>query len=603
VVTSSKLDFRILGPVEATVGGRPLALGGRKQRALLALLLLNANSVVSLETLVDELWGPERPSTATKSVQVHVSRLRRELEQADGEAALVTRAPGYVLEINPDSVDLARFERRAALGRRALAAGDARRAERLLRAALDEWRGDALADLALEPLAGVAQRRLDDQRVTAMEDWLDASLALGRHAELVGQIEELVRQHPFRERLRAQLVLALYRSGRQADALAAYRDARTTLVDQLGIDPGPELRTLERRVLEQDPDLLLLAAAPARPHTVAVEARRSRRRSRRFVAAAIAAVAVGAVGVAAVAIALPTRNPDPPPRVVGNSLVQIDADTGRIVRVIPVGNAPDWLTATSDAVWVANVGERSVSRIDLETGEQRRIRGFPFVDAIAADPMGGVYVSSFERLVSRIDPIRLLVSPFARLRGHAEAIVTGAGSLWVTSPSARRADGPSTLARIDPETGAVTARIRVGDTPIFATYGYGRVWVSNYDGGTVSVVTPGKARAETVEIGTGPLGIASGEGSIWIVAYGDRELVRLDPETREVTARIPIGNGPLSVAVGNGYAWVTNREDGTLLKIDPRKNEVVQTIDLTLAPHGVVAARGTVWATVRSTAY
>jgi len=602
-------DFRILGPVEASLDGEPLALGGPKQRALLAVLLLNANSVVSQEKLIAELWGDNPPATATKSLQVHVSRLRRELDPRDAsEPVLLTQAPGYTLKLHPEELDLSRFERLVADGRRALELGEPERAAEDLQDALGQWRGQPFADLALEPFASAAADKLEERRVTATECWVEAELALGRHAGLVGRLEELVRQNPYRERIRAQLIVALYRSGRQAEALASYREARATLVDELGIEPGPELRELERRVLDHDPSLALAPTAhsvPAsRPEDELPVTRPPRwRRGQLFVASGVLAGVVVAVGVAALALGSGGRNGGAPPPIVGNTLVRIDPEADRVTDVIRVGLDPDRLVATADAVWVANAGDRTVSRIDTQTGKQRRIRGFPFVSSITADPIGHVYVSSFKRFVSVIDPVRLIVSPFARLPGNAEAVAFGAGSLWVSSPSERRADGPNIVAQIDPDTGTVVRRIPVGLTPIFTIYGYGRVWASNYDSDTVSVIEPGSARAETVPVGGGPLGITTGEGAVWVVAYRDRRLVRIDPETREVTARIPIGNGPLDVAVGDGAVWVTNREDGTLLHIDPATNEVVGTIDLELAPHGVIVSGGAVWVTVRSSPY
>jgi DNA-binding SARP family transcriptional activator len=242
-------EYRLLGPLEVCDGDARIELGGAKQRALLALLVLNANKVVARERLIDELWGARPPATAVKSVQVYVSRLRKLLPTG----ALETRAPGYLLEVAPDQVDLLRFERLVAAARRVEPAD----ASRLLREALALWRGQALAEFE-EPFAKAEAGRLEHQRLAALEERLDADLALGRHAELVGELEALVAEHPHRERLRAQLMLALYRCDRQADALAAFRDARTAL-DELGLEPSARLRALEQEILTQH-----AALAPAR---------------------------------------------------------------------------------------------------------------------------------------------------------------------------------------------------------------------------------------------------------------------------------------------------------------------------------------------------
>ena len=246
------VEFRLLGPLEAAVDGVPVMLGPPQQRALLALLLLNANEVVSRDRIVDELWGERPPTTAGKLVQVYVSALRKQLDP--GRDLLVTRSPGYVLRVEPDAVDLRRFERLLDEGRAALAAGSPVTASERFREALALWRGPALADLAFAPFAQAEIARLDELRLDGVCDRIEADLALGRGG-VVTELEALVAEHPLRERLRGQLMLALYRSGRQADALAAYQDARRALVDELGIEPGRELRALEQAILRQDPSL------------------------------------------------------------------------------------------------------------------------------------------------------------------------------------------------------------------------------------------------------------------------------------------------------------------------------------------------------------
>jgi predicted ATPase/DNA-binding SARP family transcriptional activator len=255
------MDFRILGPLEALDEGRDVALAGSKRRALLALLLVHANQTVSIELLIDELWGESPPATAARTVQAHVSRLRKALGVGNGaDGVIVTRERGYELTLDPERLDALRFERLVAEGRSELAAGHPARAAAAFEAALSLWRGAPLAGLGEEPFVQREAARLDDLRLAALEDLGEAKLALGRHGELVGRLEALIGEHPYRERLRAQLMLALYRCERQADALQAYQDARSTLVEELGIEPGERLRELERAILAQDP---ALAAPPA----------------------------------------------------------------------------------------------------------------------------------------------------------------------------------------------------------------------------------------------------------------------------------------------------------------------------------------------------
>jgi DNA-binding SARP family transcriptional activator/pimeloyl-ACP methyl ester carboxylesterase len=249
------VEFRLLGPLEASAGSVSLDLGGPRQRALLARLLLDANRAVSVEQLVDDLWGAAPPPTAVKSVQVYVSRLRKVLPAG----TLETRSPGYRLLVGDDALDLTRFERLAGEGRAALAAGDAEDAAAGLRDALALWRGPALVEFA-EPFAAPEALRLEELRLTCLEDRVDADLALGRHVELVAELEALVARHALRERLRRQLMVALYRSGRQAEALESYRAYRQMLGEELGLEPSPELRELERGLLRHDRAL----SAPAR---------------------------------------------------------------------------------------------------------------------------------------------------------------------------------------------------------------------------------------------------------------------------------------------------------------------------------------------------
>jgi DNA-binding SARP family transcriptional activator len=253
------VEVRILGPLEVVVhAGTPLALGGTKQRAVLAMLALRVNQVVSLDFLVDGLWGTEPPTDPTNVVQVYLSRLRKALrprgtdDSLDGQ--VLRRKPGYLLQLDPEHLDLHRFERLAREGRHALPAAP-ESAAATLNEALRLWRGLPLAEFTEEPFARNEIPRLEEQRLTALAARIEADLALGRHAQLVAELEELTSRYPLHEGLRGQLILSLYRSGRQAEALAAYRRAREALADELGIDPGRELQDLEAAVLAHDPHL------------------------------------------------------------------------------------------------------------------------------------------------------------------------------------------------------------------------------------------------------------------------------------------------------------------------------------------------------------
>ena len=248
------IEFRILGPLEVSADGRVLQLGSHKQRAMLGLLLVHANETVARDRLIEELWAEAAPATVESALNVYLSRLRRLLESAGAGGVLGRQAHGYRLQVEPGQLDANRFEWLVGEGREALAAGKAALAAERLRQALALWRGPALADLQSERFAITAGARLEEARVSALEQRLEADLALGIDRELIGELETLVVEHPYRERVRAQLMLALYRSGRQAEALDAYQQARRAL-DELGIEPSAALQQLQRAVLRQDETL------------------------------------------------------------------------------------------------------------------------------------------------------------------------------------------------------------------------------------------------------------------------------------------------------------------------------------------------------------
>jgi predicted ATPase/DNA-binding SARP family transcriptional activator len=252
------LEFRILGPIEVWKAGHRLPLAGAKQRRLLAILLLNANKVVSTDTLIELLWGADSDNAAG-ALHVHVSALRKLLEPerspGDEPQVLITRVPGYMIKVSNDQLDLAHFERLVQEGRHALTEDDAARASSLLRAALSLWRGPPLSDVSLDPFRHHELDRMEEARISALEDRFEADLALGHHAHLVAEIEAVAADHPLRERLRGQLMLALYRSGRQAEALEVYRDTSRMLSEELGIDPSNTLQHLNEDILHQDASL------------------------------------------------------------------------------------------------------------------------------------------------------------------------------------------------------------------------------------------------------------------------------------------------------------------------------------------------------------
>lgn len=595
------MEFRILGPLQLVVGGVERSVAGEKQEALLARLLLEPNRPVSTERLIDDLWGEQPPATARQSLHAHVLRLRRALA-ADGEdgSLLGNDGRGYILRLDEEQLDSARFRALVAAAREERQAGHSEAARAHYADALALWRGPVLDGVALER-ADAERAELDELRLTALEERIDADLELGQAAELVPELQRCVQAEPLRERLWAQLMLALYASGRQADALAAYQSARREL-DALGLAPGTALRELEQRILAQDPDLVTMPT-PTRG--------KSRKPARR---ATLAALAVAAVAVAAISAwlsrgdGLNAARTAVPLRAKVNSLVAIDPATNRIDSVTPVGRAPDSIASTSDAVWVANFADRTVSRLSLATNEVSVVGGAPVAAHLVSTLAGDVWLSSFEEpLITLIAPQGRVPTPDSRglaagpsqvrLPGSAEGLATGGGYLWITSPG--DSGGRDSVFQVDLRTRRLVSSIPVGHLPLFVAFGYGSAWVSNYRGNSVSVIRPGGRAPETIAVEGGPLGIAAGARAIWVVTYWNRRLVRIDPETRRVLAGIPVGNGPLGVAVGAGAVWVTNRDSRTISRIDPATNTVTRTIHLDVVPQGIHFAHGQVWVTTQ----
>jgi len=590
--------FRILGPLEAQDEGRLVPLGGTKQRAVLAILLLNRGEVVSVDRLADELWGEEPPDTATKTVQVYVSRLRKEL----GPDTVLTRGGGYVLDIEPAQLDAARFALLTDEGRAALERGEANTASDLLREALALWRGTPLGDLAYEPFAQSQIARLQELRLVALEHRVDADLALGEAAALVPELEILVREHPARERLRAQLILALYRSGRQSDALASYRDARRALVEELGIEPGRELRELERAILVQDPEL----DAPTRSTSRDASVRRRGARPRRRRGGAIAAVG-GALLLVAAAAAVFAGESDQTSatRASGNSLAAVDPDDNRVVASIPTGVRPGQVAAGAGYLWVANLGDDTVTQIaPRERSVVSTTSPGMTVGGVVADARG-VWIGDIRRTrLVRLDPsfrrpsvvrsVRIAPYPegFGQLGENPVAIAYG--SVW-----SGRTFGA--IARVDAGSQDVLAKTSVGNDPSAIAAGAGSIWVTDSEDNTVTRLDPESEGAVigTTSVGQDPNALAVGAGAVWVANTRDDTVSRIDPRSGTVTDTVPVGRRPTGVAVGEGGVWVANSLSGSLDRIDPRTKRVVATVDLGEAPQGVAVAHGLVWVSVQ----
>lgn len=582
------IEFRLLGPFEVLIGGAPAELGGARPKALLAILLLNRGKAISGERIADELWGETPPATAAKTVQVYVSRLRKAL----GEGVLVTRGAGYALEVGPDAVDADRFERLAGEGHDALDRGDAATATARLREALDCWRGEALADFAYESFAQNEIARLDELRLAALEDRIDADLALGRHAALVPELEALVRDQPARDRLRRQLMLALYRSGRQTDALDSYRDAQRSLDEELGLEPGPELRQLEQAILRQDPAL----AAP--PSAGVVERLRARRRGGLLVAfggglvlaAAIAAVMASGGGEFAPATA--------------NSLAVIDPGSNRMVDTVPTGGDPTDVSAGAGSIWVANTRDDTVTQVDPAAKSVIRTLTPGRTVAGLATGAGGVWIADSRGAeIVRMDPVLRSVSSI-RLGNPEELtspgnspVAVGQGAVWAVREA-------RTIARIDPQARKVVARLALGNGPASIAVGAGAVWVVDDVDNNVTRIDPSSANAVTATspVGQQPSAVAVGAGAVWVANTQDGTVARINPRTAAVVETIAVGERPTGIAVGAGAVWVANSLSGTVSRINPATNRVDAVVDVGESPQSLTVSRGLVWVSVQGKA-
>lgn len=601
------MDFRVLGPVEVYEGGRQLPMGPAKQRSLLAILLIHANEAVSSDRLIDELWGGEAPDGAPHTLHVYVSQLRKTLEPdrppGSPQQILMTRGQGYLLRVGEGELDLHRFERLAEEGRAALREGRVEIASAKLTRAIGLWRGRAFAEVAHEDFARDAVIRAEELLAVVLQDRIDADLSCGKGAELVPELRGLVAAHPLRERLWGQLMLALYRSGRQAEALDTYQQARRVLREELGIDPGPDLQELERAILRQDPSLgsatrrvrASAVAEPARSEAPALprsptEPKVGRSHGPVMIVVGVLVVAAASI---AVAVALLARREESSTFATGpNTVVAIDPETNRIVDGVRVGDGPAGVAVDASAVWVANLLDGTVSKVDRELGEVSRQGqvGTPTAIAVGA---GAVWVQdAFNDRLYVIDPQTNAIASRVSVRGRGIAI--GFGSVWVADDLGDR------VLRIDPVSLQVeqTICLTPGSRPTAIAAGEGAVWVANAAANTVTRIDPSTSQIVTdaIALCCRPSGIAAGAGAVWVTSAPADTLQRLDPRSNRVAATIPAGDAPISV-VADDAVWVANTLDGTVWRLDP-SGSVVAEIDVHGHPGGLAVDGGLVWVTV-----
>jgi DNA-binding SARP family transcriptional activator/ABC-type branched-subunit amino acid transport system substrate-binding protein/streptogramin lyase len=628
------VEFRILGPLEVRESHREVALGRGKQRALLALLLLHRDQTISTDRIVDELWGEQAPPTAAKIVQNHVLQLRRALGNGGSAGAhLVTRGRGYMLRVEPGKVDLDTFQQLVGAAERALGAGEAAAAAEMLREALALWRGPPLADFVYEPFAQTAITRLEELRLSTLERRIEADLALGRHADIIGEVKELVAAHPLREGFRTQLMLALYHSGRQAEALDVYRDARRLLVEELGIEPSPALQQLEQAILRQK-----LPAAPERSSSVA---HGSPARAPAAVADAPSdeegegrATSLRTFLIAD--IRGYTRFSHDHGDEAASRLARRFAD---IVREAVPSQVGELLELRGDeALFVfGSAREALQTAVELQRRVRERVNGEPVlplgvgigIDAGEAVPIEGGYrgraLNVAARLCALARPGEILASETvvslagrqegttyvrrrpARLKGLAEPVRYVAVVPDVALPALPPPPRPQGRARrtqlLAP--GRAWKLVAVGGALVLAAVAFAVVRLTGGDGGTprvgasgvASIDSGGRAVSGFKVAGRTPSNIAVGEGAIWVLDADERTISKIDPESGDVKTFSP-GTTPTDLAVGAGALWIGNNGPAparqwnrtwSISRIDPASFDLMRTVSLRRPPPGQLA--------------
>jgi YVTN family beta-propeller protein len=597
---SSELEFRVLGPVEVSNGAGVLALGGPKQRAILADLILHAGTVVATSRLIDDLWGDDPPQTADHTVESYVSRLRHILRAGSGSEVVLTRPPGYVLDVPPDRIDAFRFERLLEEGTAAAERGEDQEASRLLRAALALWHGEALTDVLTDAsfVAGAAAR-LSERRLLALDRRIEVDLHLGRAKELVSELEALVVLYPYREAFHAQLMLALYRSGRQTEALAAFRRARGLLVDELGIEPTPELRDLEQAILRQDPELELertpvTVPYPEPPLPTSVRAppvhRWDARLGRRILVSGLALALIAAGTPFAL------RHFRHEVGVPANGIGVLEPSGTSVEAGLAMPSAISGLAAGDGSVWATSPEGHAVFRVDPSSRTvNETIRVGAGAEGIALDDGYAWVANALDGTVSRIDTASARVVQTVAAGSEPAGVAIDDGSVWVTDPVGKE------VHRIDLASGRPRGSIDLPTGPFGIVFGAGSVWVTDPSDDSVTRIDPvGGEPIQRIAVGASPRAIAFGFASVWVANALDSTVSRIDPGTGRVTETIPVGDGPSALAVGGSGVWVADAAEGMVVRIDPVTSRVASSVHVVGRPSAVALVGSSAWVGVRA---
>jgi YVTN family beta-propeller protein len=603
--------FKVLGPIEAAHDGTALPIGGPRQRSVLADLVLHAGQTVPTDQLVDDIWGESPPASAVHTVETYVSRLRQVLSGAGPAAPLLTRPAGYILDVPPGHVDLWQFRDLAARGSAAVERGDAASAVSLMTSALELWRGAALSGIREAAFAPAAGGRLDSERLTAREKLIEARLRLGQHRELVPELEALVSGSPYREGFQAQLMLALYRSGRQAEALDAFRRARQHLVGELGLEPGRELRALQQAILRQEAGLELdgegaaaravVAAAaysppeppgPAgRPWAAASPPDGPGARGRRGRAWRLAPLAAILIGAAVVVPAVLIAGQAVQGKVLADSLSELTAAGAGLARSVALPGSPDAVVSADGSVWVASSQENTVYRVNPATAAvMQAIPVGSGPSAIAATGPDIWVANTLAGTVSRINVTVDRVVQTVPVGTEPVGIAAGGGAVWVTDAAG------STLWALDPVSGQPTDRVPLASVPSGVAFGDGAVWVTSPQDDSVVRVDPRSGRlGHPIRVGAGPTAVVVGLGSVWVANGLDSTVSRIDPADEVVAATIPVGDGVDALAIAGRSVWAADRLASALTRINSGTGQPAPEVTLGGSPVALTASGGNVW--------
>ena len=615
------MDIGVLGPLVVTVDRHEVPVGAAKQRAVLAVLVLRRNEMVTTETLVDDVWDGRPPATAVKIIHGYVSQLRKSL----GDGVLETGSGGYRLCLAPEALDTTRFEGLAEQGRAALAGGDPDASAALLQEALALWRGAPLAEFRSHGFAANEIARLEELRLMTLECRFEADLALGNHAAAIPELQALTRKHPLRENLCRLLMLALYRTGRQADALAVYRNARAVLVEELGLEPGDALQRLEAAILVHEPALDMPAPArPRQPNRVlrtrdpaaldipmdsgqslrerdrrAEHAPRpGRRRSGHPARRPVAFLACASLITASVLVLVHNQGAS------GNLATALSADSvgfvGRqaagVSNQVMITGAPTAIAVQGPALWVVEPTEHTLTRVD--TISRSVVQTIPVGSNPSGIVVGGgsIWVANHDDdTVSRISPDTNAVVETMTVGSGPGALADGYGSVWVTNSDDR------TLTRIDEATGEVAATIDTGAVGRGIVVGGDSVWVTDEAGGRIVGVDPAtNTVSSTAVVGNGPTGITYGNRALWVVNALDGTVSRLDTATLAVDSTIPISGGPSEISFGDDAVWVSAEFTAQLVRIDPEQAVIIGSTSLGGRPEGLAATDTGVWVSTQA---